>query len=227
MFASEIRRAVEVSSRAGLPAIGEAMWKAWAAGQVTDAEAEELSALIEARKVMPPASPPGAAASSRRRFGSRPRSDASLGRRRRCVAPKHLPPALATHFTQAETAVLAMVAEEVIKRGDCRLAVGHLAALAGVSESTVRNALRRAKTLGLVTVEERRLTAFRNSTNVVCIISHEWASWLKLGTNRAARMVRAAPNQTRLNRHRSEFDRSQALAAEGRYPPACSSARAL
>ena len=90
-----------------------------------------------------------------------------------------------------------MVATETSKRGDCRLAVGQLAAVAGVAETTVRNALREAKNLGLVTVEERRVTGFRNDTNVVRIVSPEWQAWMRLarkpvrkplsdGDNRAA-----------------------------------------
>ena len=44
----------------------------------------------------------------------------------------------------------------------------------------MRNALREARRLGLVTVEERRLARFRNDTNVVCIVSREWSAWLRL-----------------------------------------------
>jgi DNA-binding FadR family transcriptional regulator len=43
----------------------------------------------------------------------------------------------------------------------------HIAALAGVGRSSVKNALREAHGLGLVRIEERRLTGFRNDTNVV------------------------------------------------------------
>lgn len=180
MFADEVRRAVEASPRVGLPAVAEAMWKGWSAGHLTDAEAEELSALIEARKALPAATPSSSPGSPRRRVGSRPRSDTSMERRRRWAAAGRLPPTLAARFTLAEAAVLAVVAVEVGKGGDCRLAVGHLAALAGVSDTTVRNALRQARALGLVTIEERRLAAWRNDTNVVRIVSREWAGWLRL-----------------------------------------------
>jgi DNA-binding Lrp family transcriptional regulator len=76
--------------------------------------------------------------------------------------------------------VLALVAAETVRQGDCRLAVGHLAAIVGVSETTVRNAIREARKLGMVTVEERRVTGFRNDTNVVRIASTEWTAWLRL-----------------------------------------------
>jgi hypothetical protein len=118
--------------------------------------------------------------------GSRPRTDASMERRRRWAASGRLPPALAARFTLAEQAVLALVAAETTRRGDCRLAVGHLAAIVGVAETTVRNAIREARTLGLLTVEERRLTGFRNDTNVLRIVSPEWTAWLRLAQKGAA-----------------------------------------
>lgn len=177
MFAEEIRRAAETAPRAGLPAVSALLWKAFAAGGVSEAEAEALSVLIEARKVVPVAPPRPLSA----RRGSRPRTDASMARRRRWAASGRLPPQLACLFTLAEQAVLSALAAESVQRGNCRLAVGHLAALAGVSESTVRNALREAARHGLVTIEARRVSAWRNQTNVVRIVAPAWTSWLRLG----------------------------------------------
>jgi hypothetical protein len=193
-YAYEIRRQAEAAPRAALPAVASALWKAFGEGHLSEAEAEALSGLIEARSVSPQSggnSPPvsnaeipgiasGLTGAPRSRAGSRPRTDASMARRRRWAASGRLPPGLAARFTLAEQAVLAVVAVEVAKRGDCRLALDHVAALAGVSRATVRNAVRQAKTLGLVTVEERRLARFRNDTNVVCIVSREWTAWLRL-----------------------------------------------
>src|SRR5690349_4511655 len=105
---------------------------------------------------------------------------ASMERRRRWAASGALPPALAARFTLAETAVLAVIAAEVLRHSACTLVIGHIAALAGVSETTVRNALREARGLGLLTLEERRLTAWRNAPNVVRVVSREWLAWLRL-----------------------------------------------
>ncbi len=80
----------------------------------------------------------------------------------------------------AETAVLSTVAAQVAKHGRCDLALDHVAALAGVGRTTVRNALSEARKLGLLTVEVRRLRAFRNDTNVVRIVSAEWQSWISM-----------------------------------------------
>lgn len=206
-YADEIRRQAEAAPRAALPAVTAALWRAYGDGQVTEAEAEVLSGLIEARRATAPIrsghnlsgtqvlrSPnpeaatnaeksgiaPDRAGSPRRAVGSRPRTDTSMERRRRWAASGRLPPAIAARFTLAEQGVLALVAAEVARRKDCRLAVGHLAAIVGVAETTVRNAIREAVKLGLVTVEERRVTGFRNDTNIVRIVSAEWTAWLRL-----------------------------------------------
>jgi hypothetical protein len=115
-----------------------------------------------------------------RRVGSRPRSPSSMERRRSWAAAGRLPPALASRFTLGEVAVLAVIAAEVVKNSACRLALDHSAALAGVGRSTVKRALREAHGLGLIRIEERRLTAWRNDTNVITIVSPEWSAWLRL-----------------------------------------------
>ncbi|MFC6743874.1 helix-turn-helix domain-containing protein [Methylobacterium persicinum] len=204
-YADEIRRQAEAAPRAALPAITAALWRAFGDGKVTEAEAEALSGLIEARtdalavrrpaagsrpspETEPPTTSRDRVASPRRFVGSRPRTDTSLERRRRWAASGRLPPGLAARFTLAEQAVLALVAAETARRGDCRLAVGHLAAIAGVAETTVRNAIREAAKLGLVTVEERRVTGFRNDTNIVRIVSPEWQAWARLARKPVAHL---------------------------------------
>jgi hypothetical protein len=176
-FAGEIRRAVMASPRMKLPEVRSALYKAFSAGQISEAEAEELDTLINTR-----AATPATEAPARRRVGSRPRSSASMERRRSWAAAGRVPPKMAARFTLAEQAVLAVVAVEVSKRGRCGLTVAHLAALAGVSESTVRNALREAEALGLVGIDRRRRSPWINYPNEVQILSKEWASWLRLRT---------------------------------------------
>jgi DNA-binding transcriptional ArsR family regulator len=86
----------------------------------------------------------------------------------------------------AEQAVLAVVAVEVSKRGRCGLTVAHLAALAGVSESTVRNALRECEALGLVSIDRTRRSPWINYPNEIQILSKEWLSWLRFRTGAKA-----------------------------------------
>ncbi|MCJ2101234.1 helix-turn-helix domain-containing protein, partial [Methylobacterium sp. E-046] len=201
-YADEIRRQVEAAPRAALPAVTAALWRAYGDGKVTEAEAESLSGLIEARcrtapiraahnlsgTQMPRTSTDveksdtatGRVGSPRRAVGSRPRTDASMERRRRWAASGRLPPGIAARFTLAEQAVLALVAAETVRRKDCRLSIENMAAVAGVCRSTVKNAIREARQLGLLTVEERQITGFRNDTNVLRIISQEWLAWIQL-----------------------------------------------
>jgi hypothetical protein len=175
LFATQLQRAVEAAPRIELGKLGETLWKAWGQGLVGDDEAQALSELIEARKALPAPQKP-----AQRRLGSRPRSDASMERRRRWVASGCLPPQIAARFTLAETAVLAVLAAEVVKHGRCSLVLDHIAALAGVGRSTVKRALRAAQGLGFVRIEERRLSAWRNAANVVAITSREWNVWLRM-----------------------------------------------
>jgi CRP-like cAMP-binding protein len=180
MFAEQIRRAVEASPRVELPKLSSALWKAFAAKGVSAEEAEALSELIEQRKKVPPPAPRLA----QRRVGSRPRTPASMARRRSWAAAGRLPPQLAAQFTVAEQAVLSVVSLQVEQGGACVLTLEHLAALAGVCRSTVKNALRQAQQLGLIRVEERRLTAWRNAPNKVMILSPEWLTWMRLRSKR-------------------------------------------
>src|SRR4051795_6553509 len=175
MFVEQLRRAVEASPRVELVKVASLLWRAYAAGQVSEDQASELSDLIESRRALPAAPKP-----IQRRLGSRPRSPASMERRRRWAASGALPPALAARFTLAETAVLAVLAAEVLKHSRCTLAIEHIAALAGVGRSTVKRALRAAQGLGLVRIEERRVSAWRNAPNVVTITSPEWSTWLRM-----------------------------------------------
>src|SRR4051794_32654541 len=178
MFIEQLRTAITAAPRAELPTLSSLLWKAYAAGHVTEAEASELSDLIESRRALPPAPKPV----QRRLIGSRPRTPASLERRRRWAAFWALPPTLASRFTLAQTAVLAVVAAEHVKHGRCTLVIDHIAALAGVGRTTVKNALREAQRQSLLRIEERRLSAWRNAPNVVTITAPEWLSWLRMRT---------------------------------------------
>src|SRR3954468_2819964 len=106
MFVEQLRRAVEASPRVELPKVSALLWKAYAAGTVSESDAADLSTLIEARKAV------GSAprVSPRRLVGSRPRAPESLARRRRWAAGGLLPQSHASQFTPAETAVLAVIA---------------------------------------------------------------------------------------------------------------------
>ncbi len=179
MVAEDLRRAVTAAPIGKLRELAGALWKAFGAGMISDDEAQAIAEAIEARKAIP-----AAAAAPRRRVGSRPRSPEAMERRRRQAASGWLPPRLASRFTLAEMAVLAVVAAEVARRGLCRLTIGHVAAVAGVGRSTVKAALREARALGLLSIEEWRITAWRSAPNTIRILSSEWHVWLRMRDRR-------------------------------------------
>ena len=215
MFVEQLWRAVEASLRAELPTVSALLWKAFAAGQVTEAEASALSEAIELKRALPAPQKP-----AQWRFGSRPRSPGAMERRRRWAASGAMPPALASRFTLAEQAVLAVVAAEHRKRGDCRLTNKEIADVAGVSITTVKNALRAARALNLLSIEERRLTAFRNASNVVRIASPEWSTWLRLGGG--GKSAPRSPTQLKIS---ALAQRTRTWAAEGQEPGRLSTPR--
>ncbi len=169
----------------------------------------EREALVDAT---PDAKPKAAGKPVQARRGSRPRSSASMERRRSWAASGRMPPRLAARFTLAEQAVLAVVAVEVAKGGECTLTVGHIAALAGVCAQTVRNAQHAAVALGLIRVEERRLSAWRNAPNRVSILAPEWLSWLRL-TRKGGGSKSFGPTNTSLRKQ--EASRSTPAAQKG------------
>jgi Bacterial regulatory proteins, gntR family len=81
-------------------------------------------------------------------------------------------------------------------RGACALTVAHLAALAGVSETTVRNALREAEALKLIGIDRRRRTPWINYPNAIRILSKEWAMWLRLRTGANSRTPRVPEDKS-------------------------------
>jgi hypothetical protein len=115
------------------------------------------------------------------RVGSRPITPASVERRRSWASAGRLPPALAARFTLGEHAALALIAEEVRKRGACVLTLGQIAAQAGVGRTTVQNAIRVAKASGLIHVEESRKTPWVSNPNRITILDAGWVAWLRIG----------------------------------------------
>jgi len=179
--------AATARTMAALDNVAQMTWKALAEGLLSDADAEAISAAVEARRgrmrgfQTPSAKRPPV---TRYKPPTSPDRRASIERRRRQAMSGALPPALACQFTQGEVAVLSVVARIVKQQGSCDAHIDKLAALAGVCRSTVKNALRHAKRLDILTVDERRRRGQRSDTNIVRITSREWSTWLKLKGDR-------------------------------------------
>jgi hypothetical protein len=155
------------------------VWSAWARGELSDDQAQ--SAAEAAHRGVPRAADTfktARAAFPARRVQRSPDRQRSIERRRRLAASGPMPPALACQFTVGELAALRIVADEARQHGGCRLHIDAIAARAGVCRTTAQNALRAARRLGLVVVQERRRRGMASLTNVVRIISREWTAWI-------------------------------------------------
>jgi hypothetical protein len=181
MFAWDIERA----PLEHLDPICSRFWRAYANGELTDDEAQSLAELARDRQRPPPPKPlPPRQA---RRAPRSPDRQRSLERRRRLSAAGMMPPGLAAQFTVGERAALYVIAQEVKRRGQCDLYIDQIAAFAGVCRTTARNALRIAKRLGLIQIDERRLSRRYNDANRVTIVSREWCAWLAHGQKQSVK----------------------------------------
>lgn len=199
MFAAHISDAIDRAGSSSLAGLSQEVWKALAAGSLSDDEAQSLAERLHARK------------ETLQRLRLEPRKETKprrvkrpdlLQHRRRLAASAPLPPQLAAHFTIGELSVLRIVGDECRDRGVCDRCLAELAARAGVGKSTVRNALRTAARLGLLTLQERRRRGQRSLTNIVTIVSKEWRLWQQRApkTHRGEGSKKQTPMDTRFNR---------------------------
>lgn len=139
--------------------------------QVTYQQALAIRRILEPRpSIFPP-----------RRLQRSPDRMRSRLRAREKAKLSPIPARLACLFTQKEQAVLCIIAEETLRRGDCRLHIDTIATFAGCGRTTVQNALRWAERLRLLTITERKRPGQKNDTNIVRIVSKEWLAWLQRG----------------------------------------------
>ncbi|XUP57902.1 helix-turn-helix domain-containing protein [Allorhizobium sp. Av2] len=120
-----------------------------------------------------------------RKWQRSPDRAASMARKRKLGGSSGMPDTIRHYYTEGHRAVLAVIAGEVKHHGLCDLAVDRIAAVAGVSRTTVQNAIREARALGHLSVESRPRKGQKNLTNLVRITSREWMTWLKCGPSLA------------------------------------------
>jgi hypothetical protein len=173
MFVEHLTRAIAAARTPQLDHLSEELWKAYAAGVLSDDDAQAAAEAIHERKL---ASTRKASAPTKARRQRSPDKQASIERRRRLAASGPMPPALAARFTQGELAALRIISDEVRLHGCCALHIDAIAARAGTCRTVVKNALREARRLGMVTITERR-----SLTNIIHIISREWRDWIAKG----------------------------------------------
>lgn len=196
MFADQISAAID-GARGGrhLDEISRLIWRGLAEGQIGDEAAQGLAERIHTRRTLNSATrgagPPQAATGRPvsifpPRRPQRPlQRPQAIERRRRVAASGAMPPQLASRFTTAEIAVLSIVADEVRHRGRCDRCLDEIAARAGCSRSSAKNAIRVAARIGIIRVTLRPRRGQRNLPNVIEVIDPAWRTWLKRGPRRS------------------------------------------
>lgn len=177
-----IDAAVAVRNIAALDEITRLTWRAMNEGQISEADAARVDEALQARRAVLKAKAgpgPKMAALSRRKQVA-PDKRRSIERRRAIAASGALPPAMALSFTQGQVAALTVIARHVQRGGRCELPIDAIAAMAGTCRSLVQSALRDARRLGLISVQERRRAGQKSDTNIVSITDGSWLAWLRL-----------------------------------------------
>lgn len=180
MFNDALSAAIAAARPHQFDQLARAIWAAVGSGAIGDEDASAALESIRTRQLAqlepkPPTLP---------RPPRSPDRQASIARRRHLAASGPCPPHLAARFTTGELAALACVASEVGHHGTCSAYIDALAARSGTSRATVQRALRQAKRLGLITVEERRRRGQKSLTNVIRIVSPEWLTWIRIGSQK-------------------------------------------
>ncbi len=104
---------------------------------------------------------------------------ASLERRQRLARTSPVPPDLVDQFTQGEHAVITVVAGEIARAGACTWCLDRIAAVAGVCKTLVREALRKARNVGLLFSIERRRRGQKSLANIVRVLRRASGAWLQ------------------------------------------------
>jgi hypothetical protein len=192
MLADDIVDRIAIARADELDRITKDMWVDHTHGLLTENEMEVLDEFARTRREAiqgprqpGPPRPPHRPFSAPRRPARRPPQQHSpdrerrLERRRRECSSGLMPPRIAALFTEGERSALAVIAKEIKLRGEhCNLYIGQIESLAGVKRSTVKNATRKAKSLGLLTVGEWKQAPDWNGPNRIRIIAKDWVTWL-------------------------------------------------
>lgn len=116
---------------------------------------------------------------SRKQAASGSRCPVRWARKRRLGDMAALPPHVRASFTEGERAVLYIIAADCRQHGNCKSSVKEIGDRAGVGVTTVRNALRRARLIRLLTITERPQWRAKNLANIVKVVCPRWLSWLE------------------------------------------------
>ncbi|PAP98670.1 helix-turn-helix domain-containing protein (plasmid) [Mesorhizobium mediterraneum] len=214
------------------------IWKLYGEELLGEADAERLCEKAERQRANLKKAPADGRALPRSSYPQRPRSErgrreAASGlrdpvrwrRKRRLARMQAIRPEFAGAFTEGESAALYIVMCDCRQHGNCDRSVKEIGDRAGVGATTVRNALRKASTLGLLRVTERRQWRARNLTNHVVIVHRRQIAWIaKFRPNLGLKFYptafkKAASTGSSRNKYsKGPFNSRSDLAPEGSKP---------
>ncbi|WP_296077789.1 hypothetical protein [uncultured Agrobacterium sp.] len=115
----------------------------------------------------------------RKRVSSAERSK-EIERRRKWAGGGSMPPEIRACYSEAERAALAVIADRCRKKGFCDMCLDEIARVAGVSRTSVQNAIRKARSKGFehISVRERPQSFGKHLTNIIKIVSQSWRGWI-------------------------------------------------
>jgi hypothetical protein len=232
VFKDHIAVALSRARGRALDDISRTIWAGLSQGLLDDDEAQAFAEQLHARRMAENAcraSPAAAGGFGRPRSifpvrrPQRPRlRAASIERRRRLAASGPMPPALACQFTTGELAVMRIVADEVRDRGACTRPIDAIAARAGVGRTTVQNAMRAAVRLGVVKIEERRVTGAKNLPNRITVTSPEWKLWIaRAARSKATGFKKASTTEMNFLQKKEEQAKTGPRSRPGHRDDAC------
>jgi hypothetical protein len=197
-LATQIAGAIEHAQFSDLNDLAHKLWKAHATGHLDDIQAQELAELLEARRPKGEGRETSFASPTVRPKRQRaPDRQASIERRRRLARASPVPPELVDQFTQGEHAVIAVVAGEIARAGACTWCLDRIAAVAGVCKTLARDAIRKARGVGLLFSTERRRRGQKSLTNIVRVLRRSWGACLQRIGCRKTRSTTDVDSKTR------------------------------
>lgn len=108
-----------------------------------------------------------------------PHTDQKIQRRKQWARDGSIPPLWRHHFTEGQSATIAVVLRQICDRGFCDWCVDKIAHVAGVSKRTAQYALAIAEESGLISRMKRRISWVMNAPSIIKAKCSILIAWLK------------------------------------------------
>jgi hypothetical protein len=189
MFADTFAGAIDCAHFTEIASLQSTLWKAHAAGHLTDDQAQGFAEQLAARKdthnkarnnVTSFAKPGVTALRAKAAKPQRsPDKQRSIERRRQLADAAPIPLEHRHKFTTCERAAVNVIAREIGRTGACVLPLARIAAQAGTCKERVRSAQKKMRDCGLAFTIERRRRGQKSLTNLTRALAKGWGAYLR------------------------------------------------